>query len=425
MLSPWQHLRFLCNFDDLNRFKRKCSSIRVIFLLLTVIIINAFIVNSGLFYSLGSGKENKNTTTTNPHQHFGVNLAGYYTRIPQLRNLEDEPPVNYYEESLKIISEAKMNLVRYQYYWESYEKNPDLFINELTTFANAADKWKVKVIYDNQQFHTSSWLDQHQGTGFPVSLFLANSLSTYQHSKNMSYFTMAKTWWTYWWNRSIKDIDGNDGWTVHVDFLKKIVGAVDKHPSTLGYEILNEPDIYNNTQWKKVGDYNTFIIQQLRKVTQKIIVFDRQLRPGPYGDVSPSPENMAKMAPSNTTNVLFKATLYGSPATTDGNNNIEYLLNKYGKAAELAKVPLYIAEFGIKNSESLSREDMDQKKVNLFVIRFKDFRLWGWSYWRWNFIDEDVPSYNLIHINGDGKLQTTKYFKYIENAICTFYSHCS
>ena len=42
-----------------------------------------------------------------------------------------------------------------------------------------------------------------------------------------------QTWWTNWWNNAIR-VNGTDGWTLQLDFLKKIVTAVDNHPSTVG-----------------------------------------------------------------------------------------------------------------------------------------------------------------------------------------------
>jgi hypothetical protein len=39
--------------------------------------------------------------------------------------------------------------VRYVFYWEAYEKNPELFMQELQTVAKTADRYGIKVIYDN------------------------------------------------------------------------------------------------------------------------------------------------------------------------------------------------------------------------------------------------------------------------------------
>lgn len=77
---------------------------------------------------------------------------------------------------------------------------------------------------------------------------------------------------------------------------------------------------------------------ELRTVTNKIIVFDRQLP----GSIDAYPENMMKMAPSNTTNVIFKTTLYGLPTHC---SYAESRLNTAAKTAQLLEVPIWIGEF--------------------------------------------------------------------------------
>ena len=76
----------------------------------------------------------------------------------------------------------------------------------------------------------------------------------------------------------MKDTRGVDGWTLQADFLKKIVNAVDKHDSTLGYEILNEPHVRSEDQWAKVGKFNSFMTDELRTLTGKTIFYDKQYR---------------------------------------------------------------------------------------------------------------------------------------------------
>jgi aryl-phospho-beta-D-glucosidase BglC (GH1 family) len=68
--------------------------------------------------------------------------------MPELRNHSKLiVPKAYYEESFKIISQAGMNIIRYLFTWESYERNPALFTKELTEVAKAADKSGIKVVY--------------------------------------------------------------------------------------------------------------------------------------------------------------------------------------------------------------------------------------------------------------------------------------
>ena len=105
--------------------------------------------------------------------YLGVNMRGYYTSMPQSREGFKTPfPANYYENSLELLSKTKViDHVRYRFYWESYERDPGTFIKELEYIAKTADKYGIKVIYDNHQFHTSSWLSAGRGTGFPAYLF--------------------------------------------------------------------------------------------------------------------------------------------------------------------------------------------------------------------------------------------------------------
>ena len=197
-----------------------------------------------------------------------------------------------------------------------------------------ADKSGVKVIYSLDQFRTSSWLDPERGYGFPNSLFEGGEKDYPKGGGGGPGDPVAEEWWTDWFNRAVTNAAGVDGWTLQADFLKTIVNAVDSHPSTLGYELLNEPRLYNIDQWEKVGNYNTFLTDELRKVTQKLIVYDRQASPDLVGDIGITPENMAKMAPDNRENVLFKATLFGLP---EPGTVFEKRMNYYIRASTVSR----------------------------------------------------------------------------------------
>jgi hypothetical protein len=361
-----------------------------------------------------SSSLNNNETTP----LMGVNMRGYFTSsLLQNRGFGNTPfPTNYYEDSFKAISQAGINFVRYLLYWESYDKNPSQFLNELSTVAKTADKYQIKVLYDNDQYHTSSWLEPDKGYGLPSSLFENNP--SYDFGGGGGFETDQPTgenWWTDWWNRSVQDADGVDGWTLQADFLKKIVNTVNKNPSTLAYEILNEPHVYKKDQWDKIGKFNTFITDELRKVTQKIIVFDRQVPPDIYGPIENTPENMAKMAPANKTNVVFKATLFGLPFQTQ---EPEERLTTYVKAAQIAGVPLCICEFNLRLSDRYHPvSDLNQTLLNLFIQKFQEVKVWGWAYWIWDFKAHiEQPNYDLIRFN-DNQMQTTKYYNYLKNSV--------
>ena len=361
--------------------------------------------------------------------YIGVNVRGFYTGTAQAQNasIYGPLPINYYDDSFRMISQAGMNHVRFIYFWESYEKNPSLFMNELNTVAQAADKWGIKVIYDNHQFHTSSWLDPAHGTGFPGVLFSSNPAYIYDGggAPKSKYATL---WWTNWWNRSIKDSSGTDGWTLLADFLKKIVNTVDQHPSTLGYEIINEPQIHSDDQWSKIGQFNTFMVSTLRAVTQKTIAYSQQIPSSPSDPtITMTPENMAKMAPTNKTNVVFKfSSGYGVPTPNS------YFAKRYDlfvRAGQLAGVPIYVGEWNVLKREKVTNvdnqttyeinpqlSDINQTQANFMVQKFKDTNVWGAAYWFWDFHHHKVQNYNLIDVGSDGRVQPTIYFDILKNA---------
>ena len=369
------------------------------------------------------------------NSYIGVNVRGLYTSLQYERypSAPIPPLADYYNKSFRLISEAGMNHIRYVFYWEAYERNPQLFMNELDTAAMFADKWKLNVLYDNHQYHTSSWLDPKNGTGFPESLFRSNidaPSSIYRKgSGGEPKDESAQVWWSKWWDRAINDVEGNDGWTLQASFLKRIIQQIDKHPSTLGYEILNEPQIHNDNQWSKVGKYNTFMVDELRKVTEKTIAYSQQIPTSLENSaISMTPKNIAKMAPTNNkTNVVFKFTIYGEPVpnTYQGNR-----FSIFVQAGKLAGIPLYIGEWNNVKREKVAddesaivykinseKSDITQKQAARFLEDFKEVGIWGWAYWNWNLISHPAANVNLITVTKDGDIHTTKYYDILKQVV--------
>lgn len=360
----------------------------------------------------------------NDKPYLGVNLSGFYTRYPQAREMSSIVPENYFDKSFKILSEAGMNHVRFLVFWESYIENPKEFMNELKTAANAADKWGIKVLYDNHQFHTSSYLNPQRGTGFPFSLFEGNSSYFYSGGGGTKYPT-AKLWWTSWWDRNIKDQNGSDGWEMLYDFLKTIVSVTNNHTSTVGYEILSEPQVHDKTQWKKIGVFNSFMVNKLREITNKTLAYSMNIPIDLKSDIELNVENLVRMAPNNRENVVFKISAYGLP---EANSYQSERLNLFTDAAELANVPLYIGEWNnIKREKILNEEgepstvineqlsDINQTEANLMVKKFDEIGIWGAAFWQWRPEIHRVQNYNLIDTSS-GEIVTTPYFDIVKNA---------
>ena len=360
---------------------------------------------------------------------FGVNLKGYYTSMPQSRTIGSIMPPNYFDDSFKLISESGMNHVRFVFYWESYVKDPTNFMLELQSVAQAADKHNINVIYDNHQFHTSSWFNSRKGTGFP-SLLFQNNASYIADNGGGPKYEPAKLWWTDWWNRAVKDANGTDGWTLQAQFLEKIVNTLDSHKSTLGYEILSEPQVHNADQWEKIGQYNTFIVNELRKFTDKVIAYSMNIPVDLKSPINLTPENLAKMKPQNSTNVVFKISIYGLPTGSYQQQRLTTFL----QASNMTGVPLYIGEWNNVLREQIINEegatvfeinpfesDINQQEANQFVKIFKDLGIWGLAYWKWDYVSQPTPNFNLISVGDNGDIVTNKYFKQLKIALDSNY----
>jgi hypothetical protein len=163
-----------------------------------------------------------------------------------------------------------------------------------------------------------------------------------------------------------------------------------------------------------------------------------------------TPQNLAKMAPANKQNVVFKISLYAVPAD---NNYQQKRLDIFIKAAQIAGVPLYIGEWNnvrrvrtapaVQNQDlpnqaqdlanqnfttSPQLSDINQEQANAIVQRLKEIKAWGMAFWSWDYAHSRIPSYNLINItsgsNNTGlKINTTKYFDILKNAYATIHNN--
>ena len=380
------------------------------------VLIMIILPNINYVYSFTSGLEN--VTDTSGLGFRGVNMRGNYTSQTQSR----EPsamifPEGYYNQSFKLISKSGMNFVRYLFFWEAYEKNPKMFMNELKEVSKFADKWKVNVIYANDNYATSSYLDAKDGYGFPSYLFANDTFTKGSGGGYREHNKEAKLWWSMLWDHSLTSVNGTDAWDLQSNFLKTIVAAVDKHTSTLGYEILNEPHVYSTDQWKKIGNYNSFIVNEMRNKTNKLIFYDRQVPSEIYGNLNSSAQNIAKMAPSNKTNIVFKTTVYSVP--TSG-SYAENRLHTSAEAAKLAGVPLCLCEFGLyPKSRDLIGESkivLSEEKLNEFTEKLDELKGWGWAIWIWDYKPRDNNNFNLVKFV-NGTATATENLHYITNAI--------
>jgi len=369
--------------------------------------------------SLGSYASTSELTSNPPIN--GVVMKGAFVSMKQDDNGLPSAPQDYIDDSLKMISEAGLNHVRFVFYWEAYERDPEAFINEIKSVANAADRYGLKIIYDNHQWHTSSWFEE-RATGFPWSLFEG------EYSKGgggNTHDEAAQDFWGDWWDRSVKDKEGKDGWAQMAEFLKTIVLTVDNHSSTLGYEILSEPHVNNKGQWSKIGKFNSFITEELRNITTKTIIYSMNVPIDLNSHINISPKNLAKMAPSNKENIAFKVSIYAVP---NGDGYQEKRFDMFLETSDLAGVPLYIGEWnnvvrtkeGVISKLNPKLSELTKTDAKQILGALKKAGVWGTAFWRWDYQEVATDNFNLVSHN-NGTLKPTKYLGILEDTVEKIY----
>lgn len=178
----------------------------------------------------------------------GVNFHGWGYASYQNRSVTPKPPNGYINDSFKIFKEAGIQCIRFPLYWECYEKNPEVFNQELDNISSAAWKYDILCIYDNHQWECSSYIGE--GSGFPNSL-LIGSFEPHSDPSSRPSRQDLKKFWNGWQDRKFETIGGKDGWDPQLEFLEGVIKRLKDKNSTLGFEILNEPQVFRQVDFRK------------------------------------------------------------------------------------------------------------------------------------------------------------------------------
>lgn len=213
----------------------------------------------------------------------------------------------YVAESMKYIRLNGFNAIRVPYYWESYVYNPTQFMNEIELIVQQAEANDICVILDNHHFYTSSFWNlevdgKSDGRGFPS--FVVKNFP----KKNNDYIDTAGPFWNAFLSNSYS-INGVKVWDVQFDFFSKIINKVDKYDSVAGYEILNEPHLFESSHYDKLGNYHTYMAKKIRSISDKKIFFDRETTRGFQRQPSLEP----RIFPDGVSGIVYAPHLYSVP----------------------------------------------------------------------------------------------------------------
>jgi Cellulase (glycosyl hydrolase family 5) len=332
-------------------------------------------------------------------QLLGVNFHGYKSSSYQNR-FTPPPPKNYIDDSFRIFADSGITCVRVTFYWESWELNREQCLDDLRVIADSADKYGITCIYDNHQWECSSWIGC--GIGMPNSV-----MSNYYErmpAEHIPNFNTKKDFWNRWWNRKIKTADDKDGWDAQLSYLVDFIKLFNNRKSTFGFEILNEPEVFSLSHYNKIGQYHDYMIKELRKITDKPLMFCWAL---PHVSFD-NPILQARIFPSRHkhNNMIYDVHSYP----------LSLIRMTYFRLIRLlmGNIPLYIGEF---NSGFTSGAVLNQDQLLEYMNICKKFGVYGCAFWRWSYTyDQNIPAFNLAHVVG-GKIEPGIYFKYFLKAL--------
>jgi hypothetical protein len=239
-----------------------------------------------------------------------------------------------------------MNFVRQPIYWDAYVANPSAYLSALRTLASEADQEGFSIVYD---FHSNMF------ARFPpnVELGYAGDPTFMDAYMSNSITVGSQSVWAYQMS----------------DFWQPVIAQVDSHPSTIGYELLNEPPVGGST----LQAYHAYFAEKIRALTTKAIVFGSD-----KFDEDPS----SSTAPPASTCTFGGSTcaidvhLY---TTTDPSNEFA----SWASIARSMGYPVILGEFAPCIGNCSFSDEYVQTFLNTYVQDARN-NGFGMSYWYWN-----------------------------------------
>ncbi len=243
-------------------------------------------------------------------------------------------------------------------------------------------------IYDNHQWECSSWIGC--GIGMPNSImsrYYERQTCKENDKLDKKYYEKKRDFWNRWWSRDVKTVDDKDGWDAQLNYLGDVIEFLNNRKSTFGFEILNEPEVFDFSHYKKIRSFNNFMINALRNITHKPLLFCWVL---PHVSFD-NPILQAMTSPdSHDDRIIYDGHSY--PPTFIRMIYFRLISILMARKKDL----VYMGEFssGYKTGTTLT-----QSQVLDYVKRLKKFRTCGWAMWRWSYIhDQSIPAFNLAEV---------------------------
>jgi hypothetical protein len=212
----------------------------------------------------------------------GVN---FIDRILERNEGSSKLPVKtgYVDEFVAKAKESGFNLFRIPVTWEAYVDNKANFLEELDYLVKTANKHGIYVWIDFSHYEaTSHWPYKISayGAGFPEFV-----VSCYKPTKDYERDPEIRAFWNDLYLNKVRDSSNSckrslDVWSLQASFMKDMIDKVDKYPNVIGYELLNEPHVWQDSHYDQLGELHTELAKKLRTSTDKALIFTRETAHG-------------------------------------------------------------------------------------------------------------------------------------------------
>ncbi|MGI0024548.1 MAG: cellulase family glycosylhydrolase, partial [Nitrososphaera sp.] len=189
----------------------------------------------------------------------------------------------YVDKFVAKARESGFNVFRVPVRWEGYVDNKDIFLKELDYLVKTANKHDIYVwIVFFQYEATSHWpykVSPYSG-GFPEFV-----VSCYHPTKDYERDPEIRAFWDDYYLNKVRDSSNSckqtlDVWNLQARFMEDMINQIDEYPNVIGYELINEPHVWKDSHYDQLGELHTALAKELRKSTDKVLIFTRETAHG-------------------------------------------------------------------------------------------------------------------------------------------------
>lgn len=297
--------------------------------------------------------------------------------------------------SFSMISSSGWNLIKVYLSWVTYQNNPSTYITNLKAVASSAESNGIYVIYNMGATADAGCSDNV----WPCTMY---------NICNNGDAGPCPAFWSALYANQITPDDWSAQWN---NFWSPIINAVGSNPSTLGYEILNEPLNPGSAPASQIQQYNQYFAGKMRSVmssSQYVLFMGTCNNPDACGYGGSGSLGVVQQAPTGLSNIAIDFHRYADNSTINPGGGASSDFAYYAEAGQELNMPVLIGEWavcGLSYPDTCST--ITQSQATQVVQSYEGlFQQYGFAntYFDWDEANQISPSggnlMKLLNQNG-------------------------